>query len=334
MRGTFCPETTHGSSALRQLGSGAVYEVEAIPVTSERLDEETVAAFLDGTLPEMERARVLRALAENPEAYAEFIDAARVAAQARDEVDNASIPLVRPRRWRYNAILGGSLLAAAGIVGVVFVSRGGPRLDTIDMVQGARLATARGAGSVEQTLGSDWSQPAWSVVRGSGAGTSSPGTAARVGARFAQLEYAAAASDSVAWSSAAATLSDLMTSIEGTGPIVEQLRGASVPDGDERASMGRQLRELTAAPSGFDIGAWLETARLAAVSGQGSFFRADGPGIAALTEITSALERDTSAGPWSGVLGQARELHALAGPAPDLQLVRRVVDAAMAAIPR
>lgn len=334
MRGTFCPETTHGSSALRQLDSVAVYEVEAIPVTSDRLDEETVAAFLDGTLPETERARVLRALAGNPEAYAEFVDAAQIATQAREDADNAPAPLVRPRRWRYNAILGGSLLAAAGIAGVVVVSRDGPHLDTIDVVQGARLATVRGAGSLEQTLGSNWSRPAWSVARGSGAGTASPGTAARVGARFAQLEYAAAASDSVAWAGAAATLAELMTSIEGAGPIVGQLRGASVPDAGERASMGRQLRQLMAAPSGFDIGAWLETARLAAVSGQGSFFRADGPGIAALTEITSALERDTSAGPWSGVLGQARRLHELAGPAPDLQQVRRVVDAAMAAIPR
>lgn len=295
----------------------------------ERLDEETLAAFLDGTLPAAERASVLHELANNPEAYAEFLDAASVAAAANADIAPGVARAERPRRWRRSMLLAGPVLAAAGIAAVIFVARGPRAGDTIDLMQGAQLASASGAGSVDASLGGDWDQPAWSVVRGGEISTASAGTAARAGARVAQLAYAASAADSVAWQRVSAILGDLVSSIEGSGPIAQQLRSGVMLDRDQRATLARQLRELSGAPSAFDVGAWLETARLATASGRQDYFRADGDARASLRRVTAAIERDHPS--WSVVISQ---LKAIENEAVDVSRVRLLVDSAMAALPR
>jgi ferric-dicitrate binding protein FerR (iron transport regulator) len=50
-------------------------------MSAERIDAETLAAFLDGKLEPAERERVLRILAEQPEEYEVFVDAAHIAAR-------------------------------------------------------------------------------------------------------------------------------------------------------------------------------------------------------------------------------------------------------------
>jgi len=296
-------------------------------VNHERLDEEIVAAFLDGTLPAAERASVLNELANNPKAYAEFLDAASVAAAANAEIARGVARAKSPRSWRRSMMLAGPLLAAAGIAGVVFISRGSRAPDVIELMQGARLASASGARSI--TSLDNWDQPGWSVVRGGEAGTTSAGTAARVGARVAQLEYAASVADSAAWQRLAATLADLVTSIEGSGPITQQLRSGVMLHIEQRATLARQLRELSGAPSAFDVGTWLELARLATASGSLDYFRADGDVQASLRRVTTAVERDLPT--WSVIISQ---LKALDNEAMDAPRVRLHVDSAMAAFPR
>lgn len=295
----------------------------------ERLDDEMVAAFLDGTLPPAERASVLHKLATNPEAYAEFLDAASIAASANADVVTGLERTKRARRWRRSMMLAGPMLAAAGIAAVILVARDPRPNDTIDLMQGAQLASAAGAGSVDTALGSDWDRPGWSVVRGGEASTASAGTAARVGARVAQLEYAAAAADSVAWQRVAATLADLVTSIEGGGPVSQQLRGGAMRGAGDRATLARQLRELSGSPSAFDAGAWLETARLATASGRLDYFRAEGNARATLRDVIPAVERDHPT--WSLIISQ---LKALEREAVDAFRIRLRVDSAMAALPR
>jgi hypothetical protein len=295
----------------------------------ERLDEETLAAFLDGTLPAAERASVLNTLANDPEAYAGFLDAASIAAAANADVAPGVMRVKSPRPWRRSMMLAGPVLAAAGIAAVIFVARGPRAGDTIDLMLGAQLASASGAGTVDASLGGDWDRPGWSVVRGGEASTASAGTAARVGARVAQLEYAASAADSVAWQRVAATLADLVTSIEGGGPAAQQLRVVAIPVARDRTMLARQLRELSGTPSAFDVGAWLETARLAAASGREDYFRADGDARAALRRVREAVERDHPT--WSGVISQ---LKAIENEAADVSRARLHVDSAMAALPR
>ena len=45
------------------------------PLTNQRIDPETLASFLDGTLPDAERERVLESLAQGGEAYDDFVEA-------------------------------------------------------------------------------------------------------------------------------------------------------------------------------------------------------------------------------------------------------------------
>jgi hypothetical protein len=297
-----------------------------ILVNHARIDEETLAAFLDGNLPPAERASVLREIANNPESYSEFLDAASVAAAANADIATGAERT--PRRWRRSTVFAGTLLAAAGIAAVIFVPRN-RTIDTVDLMQRAQLASATGAGSVNTSLGSDWDRPGWSVVRGSEVSAVSAGTAARVGARVAQLEYAAAASDSLAWQRIAATLADLVTSIEGASPVAQQLRAGRMLGGEQRATVARQLRDLSGAASAFDVGVWLETARLAAASGRSDYFRTDGDARASLQHVTTAIERDLPN--WSSIISQ---LKALERDTAELSVIRSRVDSAMAAFPR
>jgi hypothetical protein len=299
-----------------------------LPVTDKRLDDETLAAFLDGTLPAADRASVVHTLANNPQAYEEFLDAAAIAALVRESSDIRVVHARRPRRWQRTVMLAGPVLVAAGIA-AIFVARDSRAGDTIDLMQRAQLASVSGAGSVDASLGGDWDQPNWSVVRGAESSIASAGTAARVGARLAQLEYAASASDSVAWQRVAATLADLVTSIEGSGPASQQLRSGAMLDNDQRATLARQLRKLSSSPSAFDLGAWLETARLATASGRLDYFRAGGDARASLRRVTAAVERDQPT--WTVIISQ---LKALENEAADDSRVRLRVDSAMAAFPR
>jgi hypothetical protein len=296
------------------------------PVTDKRLDDETLAAFLDGTLPAADRATVVHTLASNPQAYEEFLDAAAIAALVRDNSDVRVIPVRRPRGWQRSVMLAGPVLVAAGIA-AIFVARSGRTTDTIDLMQRAQLASVSGAGSVDSSLGQNWDQPGWSVVRGSSASRPSAGVAARMGARVAQLEYVAYAADTVAWRRVSAALVDLVTSIEGAGPVGQQLRGAGIPLADDRASLARQLREISGESSAFNVGAWLETARLAAVSSRFEYFRSDGA-LASLSRIREAIQRDQPT--WSVIIAHLRALE----NESDTTRVRQHVDSAMAAFPR
>lgn len=102
------------------------------------------------------------------------------------------------------------------------------------------------------------------------------------------------------------------------------MRGAG-----DRAALARQLRELSGSRSAFDVGAWLETARLATASGRLDYFRADGEARASLRRIIEAVERDHPT--WSVIIAQ---LNALETEALDASRLRVHVDSAMAALPR
>ena len=102
-----------------------------------------------------------------------------------------------------------------------------------------------------------------------------------------------------------------------------------MPGAGDRATLARQLRELSGSPSAFDVGAWLETARLATASGRLDYFRVDGDARASLRRIIEAVERDHPT--WSVIITQ---LNALESDAVDASRVRLHVDSAMAALPR
>lgn len=314
-------------------------------MSRERLDDETLAAFLDGTLTPDERARVVQSLDADPEAYAEFLEAARIAASVsgvatadeagptlvNDPPGRAPVEPAKRKGWSRSILAAVPLLAAAGIAGVIFWPRGSAGPDTIALMQGTRLATVQGEGSVSAALGESWDQPGWSVVRGSDVGSATPGTSARIGARVAQLEFAAGASDTVAYRRVQGSIAELLSAVEGAGPIAVRLPQLQLQDSEGRATLARQLREVTGELTAFDVGAWLETARLAALNGRSDFLATNGPAIATLRALTDALDRAPPAGNWSEILAQLRTM--TQGPL-DAATARAHIETALAAIPR
>lgn len=300
-------------------------------MTAARLDDQTLAAFLDDALPPAERERVLRVMAAEPDAYADFLEAAQVM-----EVLNHPLTVVDPKRakrrsWPRPLLVAVPLLAAAGLAGVLLLNNADAAPDAVALMQGARLVAHGGPGSVGAALGDDWDQPGWTVMRGSAASGSSPGSAARIGARMAQLEYAASAGDQAAYDRISAIVVGLLSAVEGGGPIAARLSSLPMAAAAERGALARQLRSITGAESAFDVGVWLETARLADASGRASFLSPNGPAVARLRRITSALERAPPPGDWSTILTQ---LQAISRGADDGVRARARVDTALAALPR
>ena len=277
-------------------------------MTDERIDAETVAAFLDGRASPREREAVLLALTRSKEAYADFLEAAAV----HRELTGASVPAPslgepkhestgapsgiawRSSRWRFVP-----LLAAAGIAAVVVgrLSTGERAPRAIQIVQQTRLTSDSGPG-VLAFLGDSWNQPGWSVSRGSDAAASTRARAFRAGARYAGLELASQVADSAAVIEATRSLTQLLDGIEAGAPMASRFREfASRPDfggSAPRAEAAAQLRSLTGAEVWFDLGAWTEAARLSVAARQVRFFAPDGGASGELRRIARALTTGTS----------------------------------------
>jgi CHAT domain-containing protein len=130
---------------------------------SAHLDPEILAAYLDGTLPPQERARVEAAIAANAETYEWVVNAMRVAQEAEDVVVPTtpaprpapvpvpgpspaarSAPVVDSRRRRPWMLAAGSLALAAAVVLAVRVTRpADPRAGLVEAVGEQRYVEAR-----------------------------------------------------------------------------------------------------------------------------------------------------------------------------------------------
>lgn len=234
-------------------------------MSSERIDPEQLAAFLDGTLPAAERARVLEALARDPEELSVFADAAHVldagGTAARSE---APLPFRRRNaRW----LVAVPVLAAAVALLVILPPERLPGGALLDLIDGARLVDTPADGSLAARLGPGWDAPGWSGSRGD-AGTLSPAARAfRLGDRVAALAVARGAGDRGALRSLAAEVALALQADPAAGPVAALFRNlaasADLPTDDRLTRAAAQARALVAEPVWFDLGSWTEAARLA-----------------------------------------------------------------------
>lgn len=303
-------------------------------MNDDQLDNETVAAFLDGTLPEPERARVIRLLASSPELLGDTLEAAKVVAEL--ERESPPVKVLRPvpvrAHWPRRALLAAPFLAAAGIAGLIISRREIPP-DVIALARSAQFANEQGPGSIDRSLGASWDQPRWTTVRGGSPDGRSVGLSARIGARVAQLEFAAAATDSVAYKRVASSLSELVSSIDAGGPVAEQLRGTSFPSSAAHAALVSRVRALSSSVAAFDLGVWLETARLAGTAGQAQFLDEGSQAVTTLRTIRDAIVAEGTAGSLGGVLKFLDPLLQTGSQSPAAVTFARV-DSAMSALPR
>jgi len=307
-------------------------------LSDERIDPETLAEFLEGRLAPAERERVLQALAESPEAYADFIEASAVERALADDgagsktedkpaAPAAVIPIEKKanRAWRY-AI---PALIAAGIIAAFVLRRGGEarRGEMIVLAQATHVIPA-GTGTVASKLGDSWDQPQWSVARGGDDASTGKARAFRAGVRVAELEVASQAGDSAAVRRIAGSIAGLLNSAQVGTPTISQLRDFSNPNAADRAVVARQIRDLLGAPVNFDAGVWTETARLSLAAGNGGYVDATN---ANLTQLILDLGGGASSNPNASLVSALQAIVSAQSTSPnDTLLLRRLIDIAIA----
>lgn len=308
-------------------------------MTNERVDDETMAAFLDGTLSASERGRVLRILSESPDAHEDFVETAAVASAVRDAAPSGLDTSGKPARWRLTTRAAVSLLAAASIVGIAFLARRDGGADPMTMARSLALAEQEGPGTLDRSLGTGWDQPAWSTLRGATGAVAGRGLPARLGVRTVQLEAAATARDSVAHRRVAASLVELLAQVEGSGPLAGRVAGAIAESAADRAALSAQLRRLSGGEVAFDFGAWIEVLQLSTRTSAG---RRTPPDVGepleqleSLRRVVERLRRGGDAATWEPaiaplvpLLDRSRTL------APSTAEIQVRTDSALAAIPR
>lgn len=320
-------------------------------MSDQRIDPETLAAFLDGRASAEEREGVMRTLAQSKDAYASFLEAAAVHRELESTLPAEVSPQIgvagstgasgaKPaRRW-----IIGPLLLAAGIVAALFLNRADSDAErgSIRLAQNTRLTQELGSGSLARGLGNAWDQPPWSVARGSEASLPERSRAVRAGARYAELELAVQAVDTVAVLRATEALEQLLVPVEAGAPVAATFRDLSrapdFGDGTRRASAAAALRALLGAEPWFDLGIWSELARLAVAARDVAFFDRDGPAMVELRRIVRVGGGETAQGDraaWEPVVRALEPVLAdRAWTVNELDVIDRAVTTAMAVAAR
>jgi hypothetical protein len=268
-------------------------------VNDERIDPELLAAVLDGTASERERAAVLERLATSKDAYARFLEAVAIQSEleqppvvARPAPVTATAPatvIPLEARRRPLRFLAPVLSLAAALSIVVLATSRSTTPEVIQLAEAGHLTTGSGAGSVAQALGATWDDRGWSVMRGAEAVEGAPARAFRAGVRVAQLTMAANAGDSAAVARQAGNLGELLATVDGSSPLVLRLATLAQQGGSDQARARRelasQLRAVLGAEGWFDLGVWTESAHAAARNGELEFFAAGGGPLTALTRL-------------------------------------------------
>jgi hypothetical protein len=255
-------------------------------MSEQGIDPERLAALMDGRVDDAERASLLTQLASDPETLAIYADAVAASAEAAKPeltVSTATISSRRQSPARWIALAAGIAL----LIGIPTLLRR-PSGETStsaapdDPAQFVAMLASR-----DQGLPIDWNGAPWSVTR-SATVLASPGARAiRVGARLIDLELARRKPDSVS-ALIAGDLAALVGDLPGAAPItVTYLKLATGQTVDSATfAATRTAATAFAGAAGVDLGAWIESARIAATASDTAFFTRDGALAARLDRIS------------------------------------------------
>lgn len=251
-------------------------------MSEQRIDPERLAALMDGRVDDAERAALIARLASDPELLAIYADAVAASAEATAPALTVSTATAPRRRSavRWIALAAGVVL----LVGIpAILRRSASETSTFgDPAQFVALLSPRDRG-----LPSDWNGTPWSATRSISIVASPSARAVRVGARIVDLELSSRRPDSAA-ALIAGDLAALVGDMPGAAPIaVTYLKLASGQTVDSATLTA--TRAATAAlvgAAGVDLGAWVESARIAAAAGDTAFFTRDSALPARLKQIS------------------------------------------------
>lgn len=238
---------------------------------------EQLAAFADGRLAGAEREQVEAHVAECEDCFEQLAGALELKAlRAAQAPREQPVPLPPPQRHRW--LLGLAAVLAIGLgVGIV-VTNARTRSDATTAVASLRWADELGAGA---TL-AEASRQAWiaGAEQGFGAGVDRRSRAFRLGVHLLDARVADRAGDPSGWQSAVHFAEVLL----GDDARDARKGEASDVERDVAAARASRLAEMTArarviAPAAFDLGAWSESGRLAALAAAGAAGEAGGAGV-------------------------------------------------------
>lgn len=240
-----------------------------------KLDAETMARLIDGTLSESERARALAVLASSDADLELLADAAVAAGEVSESVAPESpqdgwLP-TEGRRGRRGWALW--LPLAAAVAGLSLIPALLPDRSTDFRTDWARLVSVgTAAGEGAWSPDGPWQSPGWSSVRGDATLLDPPARAYRSGVLMAQLGAVLAAGDSTAASLVQTRLASLLTPVVGGALPVAELtahRGDQEvdwtgPNGlDAWSDVAEDVASLLGEAEAFGLGLWVEGVRLA-----------------------------------------------------------------------
>jgi hypothetical protein len=259
------------------------------------MDLETIAAYIEGRLPAGRNAEVAAYLARSPDAFQVFADAVALRAELTrlsPASENATAPARRgerrPRRWLYAGAASAAAVAALFLVTRSLESGAGPPL----FLTAEELRVA-GAGSLDRALGEDWAVPPWSSVRGSVDAQASRANAFRAGALASHLLLAADADDGQAVRATAGDLTALRSTAAGPALArITEIASTADPTAQALAPAVNSLRDVHE-EHWFDLGAWVEQARLAVIAEDTGFFDSDA--VRAIRSLRRELAGDAAA---------------------------------------
>jgi hypothetical protein len=310
-------------------------------VSEKAVDPEVLAALLDGKLTDKERESVLERLSQSPEAFETFAEAAAVLRDLDPEArggatpapDPQVVPLPKPKarpsppRWMRVWLPIAAVLAGVLLVPRIMNRSANPSEQLVALLDGATLVQGGGDGSLSKALGADWDQPGWSVFRGDRVSSVRRQHEFRAGVRLVDFERALDANDVRAVSAIAPELVAVLGQLEGSGAVVAEYTPATQPEGARSFSSGRErargrLIEFLGDSPFFDLGLWVEQARLAALANRPAFF--DARVARGLSQVIDRLAADSTGN--ASTLGHLRTLQRLMSDATvDLTAVRGIL---------
>jgi hypothetical protein len=321
-------------------------------LSNERIDPETLAAFLDGTLSASDRERLLRAAAQGGAAYEQLIEAQALlydgtaaeeatplAVSVAAEPPSGSRSSTGPRWWTGGTVWKlGTFLVAASLAAVLLVRQRAGSFDaspTTGTVQHV-MALAAGA-NPDSAFGTGWHQIDWSITRGPSQSVSDGIYAFRLGVRFVDLAVALSSNDTSARRMLGEKLVALASSAETGSPVamrIEALAGAHTPPtAEEVSSVGDDLRTLVIHQAAYDAAVWTESARAGARANHATFFAPDGTPMRELKRIIAELEALPPPGPapTAEVLQTLRQVDEQSRTSPaDVGAIASMLDSTVA----
>ena len=291
------------------------------------MDLETIAAYIEGRLPPDRRAEVAAYLARSPDEFQVFADAValraeltRLSAPSEQAKASAGRNVRRPRRWLYAGAASAAAVAALLLVTRSLESGAGPPL----FLTAEELRVA-GAGSLDRALGDGWAVPPWSNLRGSADAQESRANAFRAGALASHLLLAADANDGQAVRATAGDLTALRSPAAGPAlASITEIANSAAATSRALAPAVNFLRDVYE-ERWFDLGAWVEQARLAVIAEESGFFDSDA--VQAIRSLRRQLAGDAAAATVIDRIDELLSRIEADGAVPDVASLRPFIDA-------